>query len=276
MKSNNLSNNFINYYRKNRTSFKVKLSADGTNVGRNIKLINFTFTVLNECDKAKTSKGNYTIGMAQLDEEYSDLKDLLAEHFRGISKNKAKENLGYKDLSLINFDYHFCLIDTLHLFLRITDKLLELFIKELCAFDNIDLTKHHCLKKIFDLLKTRCKVKSCNTLHTPFFSHVHQFQKFHGDIILFNLRGLEKLNDQTTIQYFRASNKREKTIKQLIQRRFRIDDFLNFMSEIILIQIMEQLKFRKNLEISIILSLKKKQINLDLPEVIQELFLPVS
>ncbi|RNA17410.1 hypothetical protein BpHYR1_013024 [Brachionus plicatilis] len=70
-----------------------------------------------------------------------------------------------------------------------------------------------------------CRLHVTPYIHA-FCSHVHQFQKFHGDINLFNLQGLGKLNDQTTIQYFKASNKREKTIEQLIQRRLRIDDFL--------------------------------------------------
>ncbi|RNA40268.1 hypothetical protein BpHYR1_045704 [Brachionus plicatilis] len=245
-----------NYFLKNSEDLdsfngplKIKLSADGKNVGRNLKIINFTFTVLNECDKAKTSKGNYTIGMAHLDEEYSDLKEPLAyinSHLEKLKEIKmenkifniqyffcsdwkftavalAKENLGYKDLNLINFDYHFCLIDTLHLFLRITDKLLELFIIELCAFDNIENVKKNSLTP--DLIQSKTEHHVTPNIHA-FCSHVHQFQKFHGDINLFNLQGLEKLNDQTTIQYFRASNKREKKIEQLIQRRLRKDDFL--------------------------------------------------
>ncbi|RMZ99298.1 hypothetical protein BpHYR1_033764 [Brachionus plicatilis] len=48
------------------SSLKVKLSADGTNVGGNFKIVNFTFTILNEGDRAKASSGNYTLGLSKL------------------------------------------------------------------------------------------------------------------------------------------------------------------------------------------------------------------
>ena len=40
----------------------IKICADGTNIGRNLKLLNLTFTILNEGDAAKQATGNYTIG----------------------------------------------------------------------------------------------------------------------------------------------------------------------------------------------------------------------
>lgn len=40
----------------------VKICSDGTNIGRNLKLLNLTFTILNEGDAAKQATGNYTIG----------------------------------------------------------------------------------------------------------------------------------------------------------------------------------------------------------------------
>lgn len=51
------------------------------------------------------------------------------------------------------------------------------------------------------------------TIHiTPyihaFVSHLHQFQRLYGDINMFNLQGLEKLNDETTEQFYRATNKK--------------------------------------------------------------------
>ncbi|CAF1112170.1 unnamed protein product [Brachionus calyciflorus] len=186
-----------------RGPLRVKISLDGTNVGRNLKLINFTFTILNESDKAKTASGNYTLGIANLNEDYDELKEPmlylsseieslkeltfsykvfqieyffcsdwktsavvlglyaasssytclwctankddfseLDNNFSISDKNffarnkedhidvvekKRKKNLGYKHLSLMpNFDYTHCILDMLHLFLRITDVLLGL------------------------------------------------------------------------------------------------------------------------------------------------------
>lgn len=44
----------------------IKISADGTNIGRTLKLLNLTFTILNEGDAAKQATGNYTIGNINL------------------------------------------------------------------------------------------------------------------------------------------------------------------------------------------------------------------
>ena len=40
-----------------------------------------------------------------------------------------------------------------------------------------------------------------------FVSHMCYLVKLHGDVDVFNIQGLEKLNDQTSTEYFRASNK---------------------------------------------------------------------
>ncbi|RNA41248.1 hypothetical protein BpHYR1_034618 [Brachionus plicatilis] len=51
------------------STLKVKLSADGRNIESNLKLFNFTFTLNNDLDKAKTSAGNYTLVISNLLEE---------------------------------------------------------------------------------------------------------------------------------------------------------------------------------------------------------------
>jgi len=49
---------FENGFKKSKKSIEVKLCADGTNVARCKKLLNFNFTVLNETQRCKTAKGN--------------------------------------------------------------------------------------------------------------------------------------------------------------------------------------------------------------------------
>ncbi len=39
--------------------------------------------------------------------------------------------------------------------------------------------------------------------------HLHEFVELYGDVNLFNQQGLEKLNDQTTTQFFRGTNKKK-------------------------------------------------------------------
>ena len=57
---------------KNSEELKFKFSADGKIVSRKVKLINLTFTIINEKGKAKTAKGNYTIGIFRMNDENYD------------------------------------------------------------------------------------------------------------------------------------------------------------------------------------------------------------
>lgn len=41
--------------------FKVKICADGTNIGRSLKILNLNFSVLNEGKRAKTAKGQLNV-----------------------------------------------------------------------------------------------------------------------------------------------------------------------------------------------------------------------
>ena len=55
-----------------------------------------------------------------------------------------------------------------------------------------------------------------------FVAHLHEFKQINGTINNFNMQGLEKLNDMTTNQFFRATNKKKTTqeklwIKQIIE-----------------------------------------------------------
>ena len=47
----------------------IKFSGDGTNICRNIKILNFTFTIINEGQIAKTASGNYTLGVFEIEAE---------------------------------------------------------------------------------------------------------------------------------------------------------------------------------------------------------------
>ena len=53
---------------------QIKLLGDGTKVCRKLNLINFTFTVLNEGDLAKSPKGNHTVAIMNGTENYNDLR----------------------------------------------------------------------------------------------------------------------------------------------------------------------------------------------------------
>lgn len=58
-----------------------------------------------------------------------------------------------------------------------------------------------------------------------FTNHLHQFVSRNININHFNLEGLEKLNDFTTCDYFRATNKRKNSSEQILKKRCRIEYF---------------------------------------------------
>jgi hypothetical protein len=240
----------------------IKFCGDGTLIGRNLKVLNFGFSCLNEKKYCKSSRGHYSLGIFEImNENYDELKVCLKEIFEQISeisfiehkgdqfrvnkvlggdlkflanvmgidgansnypciictvhkKNFLNNNLntqtikrtieeskkGFKnrDIDLrkgyarepIAFCFPFdkCMIDLLHLFLRITDVLEEKLIVKLKTIDAIrinpseskDLNKQPMLKKYIDFLANEIGI-----------SRVY----YHKDnsIVLRNLVGNEKL-----------------------------------------------------------------------------------
>ena len=61
------------------TTIKVKLSGDGTNIRKRLKLENVTYTILNEKDAAMNEKGNYVLAIITTTENYDNLKESLAD-----------------------------------------------------------------------------------------------------------------------------------------------------------------------------------------------------
>ena len=68
---------------------KIKLGCDGTNVSRNVKLINFVFSVINEKVKAASVNGCYRIGIFKADkEDYESSKNWLPALWHKIKELK--------------------------------------------------------------------------------------------------------------------------------------------------------------------------------------------
>ena len=58
---------------------RLKLSGDGTNIGKRLHVINFTFTLLDEGSKAYSSDGNHVIAILKDEENYDSLQRGLAD-----------------------------------------------------------------------------------------------------------------------------------------------------------------------------------------------------
>lgn len=73
---------------------RVKLSADGTRIGRKLHVINITFTVLDEGQKARADSGNHLIAILQAPEKYEHLKcglDQVCEEVKSTSTLEVEE-----------------------------------------------------------------------------------------------------------------------------------------------------------------------------------------
>lgn len=57
----------------------VKLSGDGTNIGKRLHVVNFTFTLLEERSHVHSFEGNHTLVIFKEDEKYEQLKLALED-----------------------------------------------------------------------------------------------------------------------------------------------------------------------------------------------------
>ena len=64
---------------------EVKLIGDGTNLGRNVHVVNFTFPLLQEGAITQSPVGNHTIAILKCRESYSELFTGLADIREDVS-----------------------------------------------------------------------------------------------------------------------------------------------------------------------------------------------
>ncbi len=65
-------------FRKNK-KVRVKLSGDGTTIGKRLHVINFTFTLLDEGEQAYSAEGNHSLAMFREPETYESLQRALED-----------------------------------------------------------------------------------------------------------------------------------------------------------------------------------------------------
>jgi hypothetical protein len=233
-----------------------------------------------------------------------------------VVKLNTKDNFGFINIPITkSIGFKDCIIDMLHLFLRITDNLINFLVTRLQEMDGEKSHKielHPNFKKYVDFVEKECKLSNAyysrnkkfllrdlsggeketlftkmkiaelfpdlpetqlvDFLWTEFFYiynavkrnllaeviapdvikirtrewltayvklydkkhvtpyihafafHLHEMIQIHGDVNLFNQQGMEKLNDLTTQQYFRSSNKhKDDFLNQLIKKKNRIE-----------------------------------------------------
>ena len=80
----------------------VKISGDGTCIGKRLKLVNITFTILNEKDAAMSEKDNYVLAILKTTESYDNLKESLSDLTAEMTK-LSKVKVGGKHYNIENF-----------------------------------------------------------------------------------------------------------------------------------------------------------------------------
>ena len=83
-KPKRMTNAMYNQHNKQQTgknvpsSFRVKLTGDGTQIGRGFTVVNVAFTMLEEGEKAHSAAGNHCIGIFKVCEsDYNALYEAL-------------------------------------------------------------------------------------------------------------------------------------------------------------------------------------------------------
>jgi hypothetical protein len=106
----NFLNNLDEIELKNIDNLQIKFGADGTNIGKNVFLVNFTFTFLQE-DICNSYSGNYCIGVGQIQEKYDCLKEPMYYMFDSIKDFKTFifKNIEYKIEYFFSADLKFLL-----------------------------------------------------------------------------------------------------------------------------------------------------------------------
>ena len=67
---------------------RVKLSGDGTNIGKRLHVINITFTMLDEGGKAMSADGNHLIAVIKESENYDKLEQSLADITKDVGSQQ--------------------------------------------------------------------------------------------------------------------------------------------------------------------------------------------
>ncbi|XP_060081616.1 uncharacterized protein LOC132560929 [Ylistrum balloti] len=94
---------------------KIKISGDGTNIGKRIHVVNVTFTIVNE-ERSASVRGNYPLAVIRTAEKYSDLvlglSDLVKE-VEELDGNSLKVQHRSFDIEIVlGGDYKFLLLAT--------------------------------------------------------------------------------------------------------------------------------------------------------------------
>ena len=77
---------------------KIKVSGDGTRVGKRLQILNVTYTILNEGKVAMSEKGNYVLAIIKTKDDYSAIRESL--------KDLREEMMNLSNITIKRKIYH--------------------------------------------------------------------------------------------------------------------------------------------------------------------------
>lgn len=163
------------------SKIKVKLSGDGTNVGKHLHVINITFTILEEGSRAMSAEGNHLVAVVKVPENYDSLFVALGD-IRNEVEGLSKIYVGNQCFEIEWFlggDWKFlacvCGLGAAH-------ATRPCIWCKCSLYDHYDPTKSWSLideskgartvKEIQDLLKHKCQATYYNVKHAPLFPSI--------------------------------------------------------------------------------------------------------
>ena len=69
----NIAKNAIESDKPLPSTIRIKLTGDGTQIGRGLSIVNFAFTILEEEETAMSVRGNHCIAILKVSESYDEL-----------------------------------------------------------------------------------------------------------------------------------------------------------------------------------------------------------
>ena len=80
----------------------MKVSGDGTRIGKHLQLLNVTFTIINEGNVAMSEKGNYVIAVIKTKDDYIGIRHSLSD-LRDEMRNLSGITCGDKTFQIEYF-----------------------------------------------------------------------------------------------------------------------------------------------------------------------------
>ena len=197
-------------------------------------LINLLITELRRIDGISAKKGKNSL--------LAKYETFLCEEckipFQWYTLKDTKKSLEWRDLTgpekprlfqHINIPRLFPEIKEKKTIQELWDKFYDMYMSIISENPSADTLKKDTQAWVMKYLRVY-QTKNVTPYIHAFAMHIHEFVDLYGSLAPFSQQALEKLNDITTIQYMRATNRhhtKERALRQIVLKRNRMEEMEN-------------------------------------------------